>query len=249
MVGRSHWLLLRESLVSLHRTWHSIPELTVVSDGSWKKDEFLKTFDFWPGSIRVLDTDEIFEPLNNTGQQDLVKLAKSHPLGLKLATIIVCAQRKPVFFVDSDILWFSDPADILKSYNSPGGPVTTVENGSSYNESLVQRFCPEGIPAPGVNTGCVYLQGNLCGESLLRDLLTAALEDPKENFNEQTIIAIAVQKGGRTFPARLCLVDFADAMTFKRRKPWREGFHSRHYVNWMRHQFYRDALTLRRTAP
>lgn len=247
MASRGHWLLLRESLVSLHRTWQSIPQLTVVSDGSWKKDEFIATFDFWPDSIQVLTSDEILELLAKAGQGALVELAKAHPLGLKLAVIVSSARQGTMFFVDSDILWFSDPAKILEQFRDVKGPVTGVENGRSYNERLIQQFCPEGLQSPGINTGCVYLQGELCEPALFQKLLAAALEEPKHNFNEQTIIALAVQKSGRKFPAELCLVDFADANAFRHRKPWLNGVYSRHYVNWMRHQFYRDAMTLRQS--
>lgn len=248
MASRAHWLLLRESMVSLHRTWQSIPQLTVVSDGSWKKDEFIGAFDFWPSPIQVLTPDEIFEPLAKAGQSALVDLAKAHPLGLKLAIIVSSAQQGPVFFVDSDILWFSDPAKILEQFRGVKGPVTAVENGRSYNERLIRQFCPEGLPSPGINTGCVYLQGELCDSALFQKLLAAALEKPKDNFNEQTIIAIAAQKNGCKFPAELCLVDFTDANAFSHKKPWQNGVYSRHYVNWMRHQFYRDAITLRQTG-
>jgi hypothetical protein len=245
MASRGHWLLLRESLVSLHRTWQSLPILTVVSDGSWKKDEFIGAFDFWPNAIRVLMPDEILEPLAKAGQSALVELAKAHPLGLKLAAIILFAQQEAILFVDSDILWFSDPGKIIERSRGVKGPVTSVETGSSYNERLIQQFCPEGLFSPGINTGCVYLQGELCEREMFQKLLAAALEDSKHNFNEQTIIAIAVQKNGRRFPAELCLVDFTDAAAFKRKRPWQNGVFSRHYVNWMRHQFYRDAITLR----
>ena len=41
---RAHWLMLRESLFSLYRSWNSLPKITVVSDGSWKADEFAESF-------------------------------------------------------------------------------------------------------------------------------------------------------------------------------------------------------------
>ena len=248
MAARSHWLLLRESLVSLYRAWDSIPNLTVVSDGSWKQDEFSEAFDFWPNPIKVLMPDEICGTLAGAGQNALGELARAHPLGLKLAAIILLAQERAILFVDSDILWFSDPSKILTQMNGLPGPVAAIETKASYNEDLVRQFCPEGISSPAINTGCIYLKGPLCDCKLLQDLLAAALENPKHNFNEQSILAVAVQKNGRKFPAEFCLVDFADAMTWKRRQPWRQGFHSRHYVNWMRHQFYRDAITLRRMS-
>lgn len=248
MAGRSHWLLLRESLVSLHRTWNLLPPLTIVSDGSWARDEFLEAFWFWPEPMRVLMPADITEPLQEAGHTALVQLAKQHPLGLKLAAIVFLARQQRALFVDSDILWFSDPRDIMIQFDGCQGPVASVENKGAFNESLVRQHCPEGLMPPPVNTGCVYLKGELCDPDLLQALLNSALQQPKHNFNEQSIIAVAVQKNGKKFPPEFCLVDFADAFAFKRQKPWRNGFRARHYVNWMRHQFYRDALKLRNLA-
>lgn len=248
MTARTHWLLLRESLVSLHRSWKSLPEITVVSDGTWTAEEFNKAFNFWPNPIQVLMPHDILEPLARSGENKLVELARTHPLGLKLAVIVLSARERETFFVDSDILWFSDPGEILERFRDVKGPVTTVEDGKSYNDNLVHRFCPAGLARPGINTGCVLLKGNLCEPELFQNLLAAALEDPGHNYNEQTIIAMAVEKGGGKFPAKLCLVDFSGAMSWKRQRPWRQGFHACHYVHWKRYQFYHDARALRRIS-
>ncbi len=248
MAGRAHWLLLRESLVSLHRSWQSIPRLIVVSDGSWGKKEFVEAFRFWPEPIEILMPDDITVPLLKEGQTELAQLAANHPLGLKLAAILYMAKEEQILFVDSDILWFSDPKLILSEFRDLPGPTTSVESGYSYNEALIRRHCPNKFIEPHPNTGLVYLKGKLCSFELLQDMLMTALEQPKHPFNEQTIIAIAVNQSGRRFPDEFCLVYFDDAFALRRRKPWREGFHSRHYVHWMRHQFYRDALRLRVTT-
>lgn len=248
MAARAHWLLLRESLVSLHRAWEQLPSVTVVSDGSWNRAEFAEAFDFWPGNLQVLLPEEILQPLANDGKKDLVALARQHPLGLKLAAVVFAAKDEPVLFSDSDILWFSDPQKILAQRNGRPGPAATVESARSYNEELVRVHAPELLAAPGINTGCIYLHGELCPPDFLQALLTTALENPRHNFNEQSIIAAAVQRHGERLPAQFCMVDFADANSWRRRLPWREGFHARHYVNWMRHQFYRDAWALRRAT-
>ncbi len=245
MTGRAHWLLLRESLVALHRSWQTLPQLIVVSDGSWQAEEFNAAFDFWPEPIQVMMPEDIIAPLTRARQTDLVELARQHPLGLKLAAIISQARQHEILFVDSDILWFADPSQILAGLKGLGGPSVTVENGCSYNEELLKLHAPEALAKPGINTGCVHLDGELCEREFLAAMLATALQQPKHNFNEQSIIAAAVQKHGRRLPPEFCLVDFADARTWKRRKPWREGFYARHYVNFMRHQFHRDARALR----
>jgi hypothetical protein len=244
MVGRKHWLLLRESLVSLNRCWVNIPRLTIVSDGSWEKAEFLGYFGFWSGPIEILMPSEIIGPLTAGGAGKLVQLANQHPLGLKLAAIVYLAQKEQILFVDSDILWFSDPESFLAKFRDCVGPATGIETGGSFNRDLIQKHCPEVISSfPYVNTGCVYLKGELCPCDLLESMLTTALEQPENYFNEQSIIAVAVQRVGRRFPSNFCLVDF-DALALHR-NPWRKGYYACHYVHWMRHQFYRDAFWLR----
>jgi len=43
----------------------------------------------------------------------------------------------------------------------------------------------------------------------------------------------------------MSLVEFDDVHRFSSRNMNNEGYYSRHYVNWMRHLLYRDALKLR----
>jgi hypothetical protein len=72
-----------------------------------------------------------------------------------------------------------------------------------------------------------------------------AMRDPLDSSCEQTIIAAAVKLGGELFPQKMSLVEFDDVDRFRSRNMKKEGYYSRHYVNWMRHLFYRDALRLR----
>src|SRR6476620_11538272 len=40
LVGRTHWLMLRESMFSLYESWKKLPNINVVSDGSWSAADF-----------------------------------------------------------------------------------------------------------------------------------------------------------------------------------------------------------------
>jgi hypothetical protein len=51
--------------------------------------------------------------------------------------------------------------------------------------------------------------------------------------------------GAGLMPDNMSLVEFDDIDGFRHRNMSREGYYSRHYVNWMRHLLYRDALKLR----
>src|SRR5947208_15034677 len=80
---------------------------------------------------------------------------------------------------------------------------------------------------------------------LLRSMAQVALPFPQDSSCEQTIIASAVKIGGELFPEKLSLVEFDDVFRFRSRNMKIEGYYSRHYVHWMRHVLYRDALRLR----
>src|SRR5437773_10002624 len=83
--GRANWLMLRESLFSLHRSWNSLPEITVVSDGSWTTNEFAQVFAWWPAPIRVLMRNQICDAASSAGFPELAEYARVSPYGLKLA--------------------------------------------------------------------------------------------------------------------------------------------------------------------
>ena len=76
---RRHWLMLRESLYSLHRSWKLLPEITVVSDGSWTANDFARVFAWWPTPITVLTRAEICEAASTAGFSELADYAGQSP--------------------------------------------------------------------------------------------------------------------------------------------------------------------------
>ena len=245
VVDRAHWLMLRESLLSLHRSWNSLPEVTVVSDGSWKADEFAEVFAWWPALIRVLTRQEVCEAASSAGFQELTDYARESPYGLKLAAIVTQAKKQPVLFVDADILWFRDPALLLGDPVLWDKPRALRENNCHQRRDIAMRHCAQVLEPPFVNSGIVALHGELMTPALLRGMVKDALRDPQDSSCEQTIIATAVRLVGELFPEKLSLVEFDDVHSFRPRSMSDEGYYSRHYVNWMRHLLYRDAFKLR----
>src|SRR5215470_2082425 len=110
---------------------------------------------------------------------------------------------------------------------------------------MALRHCPKVLEPPFVNSGIVALHGELMAQELLRSMVQEALPHPKDSSCEQTIVATAIKLGGEFFPEKLSLVEFDDVRRLRSRYMWDEGYYSRHYVNWMRHLLYRDALRLR----
>src|SRR5213083_1075656 len=124
MCDRAHWLMLRESLFSLYSSWTLLPQITVVSDGSWTASEFGDVFAWWPAPITVLTRQQICEAASAADLPELADYARESIWGLKLAAIVIEARKQPVLFVDADILWFGDPLPLLgepRSWAKPRG--------------------------------------------------------------------------------------------------------------------------------
>ena len=237
--------MLRESLFSLYRSWNLLPNITVVSDGSWAADEFAEVFAWWPAPIVTLTHNQISQAAFGAGLPELGEYARRSPYGLKVAAIVTLALEQPVLFVDADILWFRDPASLLGDPVSWGKPRALRESNCYQHRRMAQQHCAQVLEPPFVNSGIVALRGELMARGLLRALLQEALNDPQNSSCEQTIVAAAVKLRGELFPEKVSLVEFSDIHRFRSRNALQEGYHSRHYVNWMRHMLYRDAFKLR----
>ncbi len=242
---RGNWLMLRESLFSLYRSWNSLPKIIVVSDGSWTADQFAEVFAWWPTPITVLMRTEISQAVSSAGLPELADYAQQSVYGLKLAAIVTQAKKQPTLFVDADILWFRDPVLLLGDVASWGKPRALLETNCNQWRPMALRHCPQVLQAPFVNSGIVALHGELMAPQLLRIMAQEALPYAQDSSCEQTIVATAVKLGGEFFPEKLSLVEFDDVHRFRSRNMTAEGYYSRHYVNWMRHLLYRDALKFR----
>ena len=245
IAGRSHWLMLRESMFSIYRSWKKLPTITVVSDGSWSAEDFHSLFAWWPWKINVLSREQITAQADAAGERELAQYAQSSPWGLKLASIVLLARREPVLFVDADILWFKDPTDLFGPSDFWANPRGVSENNCHQRRDMALRYCPKVLDPPFVNGGILALHGEFLTPEILRAMVREALADPQDGTFEQTIIATAVHKGAGLLPNKLSLVEFDDIYKFCRRNMRKEGYYSRHYVSWMRHLLYRDAFRLR----
>jgi hypothetical protein len=245
MCDRAHWLMLRESLFSLYLSWTLLPEITVVSDSTWTASEFADVFGWWPAPITVLTRREICAAASSADLPELADYARESPYGLKLAAIVIEARKQPVLFVDADILWFEDPLLLLGEPTSWTKPRGLQESNCHQRREMALRHCAQVLEPPFVNSGIVALHGELMPLDLLCSMIQEALPFPQDSSCEQTILAAAAKLGGEFFPEKLSLIDFDDVYRFRSRNMKTEGYYSRHYVHWMRHMLYRDALRLR----
>src|ERR1051326_7898326 len=93
MCDRTHWLMLRESLFSVFRSWPLLPKITVVSDGTWTTSEFEHVFAWWPAPITALTREQICDAASSANLLELADYARESPYGLKLAAIVIIARE------------------------------------------------------------------------------------------------------------------------------------------------------------
>lgn len=244
--GRQHLLMMRESLLSVCRTWPGLPRVTIVSDGSWGEEELRGVFEWWPTEIELWTSRMVVDASHALGKGSLSDYASASPYGLKLASIIYAGRQSlPVLFVDADILWFADPSSLLGDPVRWGAPRGIPESNCYQRRDMAMRYCPAVLDPPHVNGGILAFRGEFLEKGLLEVMIAEAMTDPRDGSYEQTIIATAVHKGAGLFPEQLCLTEFEDRDLLRHRNMRKEGFCARHYVNWMRHLLYRDAFVER----
>jgi hypothetical protein len=245
IAGRTQWIMLRESLWSIYRTWAELPRIIVVSDGSWTREQFEPVFAWWPAKIEVLERGDVLAMAQAADEPELKAYAEAVPYGLKLAAIVLIARSNALLFVDVDILWFRDPVLLLGEPASWLKPRALPENYCYQRRDMALRYCAQVLEAPFVNAGIVAVRGELMPPNLLRKMVQETLLNSDDPSCEQTIIATAVKLGGNFLPEKLCLVAIDDAYRFFIRNAKQEGYYSRHYVTPARQLIYRDALKLR----
>jgi hypothetical protein len=193
----------------------------------------------------VLTLQQICQAASSADLPELADYARESPYGLKLAAMVIEASKQPVLFVDADILWFQDPLLLLGEPASWTKPRGLRESNCHQRREMALRHCASVLEPPFVNSGIVALHGELMAPNVLLSMAQEARPFPQDSSGEQTIVAAAVKLGGELFPEKLSLVEFDDVFRFRSRNMKTEGYYSRHYVHWMRHVLYRDALRLR----
>src|SRR5438034_7256584 len=73
----THWLMLRESMFSIYRSWKKLPTITVVSDGNWSAADFYPVFSWWPGKINVLLGAQLIAEAEAVGERELAQSAEA----------------------------------------------------------------------------------------------------------------------------------------------------------------------------
>jgi hypothetical protein len=156
----------------------------------------------FPAARLILQTeaDERVETwLRGRGLARLLAARQRTPFMMKLTDFAVCSDSIHILAIDSDVLFFQRPAELLAAV-AAASPLTRCQRDpeSTYNISEARAWSELGIAlAPRVNTGILLFRRD--GLSLQRcdDFLENAEVARATGFIEQTLFALcASERGG-----------------------------------------------------
>lgn len=239
MAGKKHLDLLNQCLISIHQNWEGRPPLRLYSDGTVSVEEMQDKFSWWKGPVNWGSQEDILNWVKQTGSEALLRFAEKEAVGRKLACILKEGAESGVLWCDTDILWYK-PFPEVKS-DKPLTLKTSMDYQAAYEQGLYAH-AEECLSAPPyINTGLVYLKGNLLGEPRLQQWLSRIADSPN-HFTEQTFLAIAIKVLKEDIWSLEEIACFqSDKYELKPSfpgKPWL----ARHYVGPVRHIFWKDAF-------
>lgn len=233
--------MTRLSVLSIVNTWITLPKLIINTDGTMSSSEIRKALNFWPAGITVEDWKSTEEYHLGKGRKALVNYGNLHPFGKKLALILRYAEKCPVLWIDSDILFFKDFTAFLPQ------PVTDFACGGT--EDFVAAYHQEVINGTGsnlydlykFNAGLLYVYGKNIYEDFELERLIAGIHPHYDFCTEQTIFAHIASKSLGIIWSKETVKSFNHDSQEIKAMPL-DNVVARHYTSNVRHLFWRDAF-------
>lgn len=204
-------------------------KFTVVSDGSYsqRSAELLRRVD---PCVAVSDSREWIPPVAD----DILPYLREHPTGKQLALIMSLPRDEPVFYVDSDVLFFAG-ADALR-------PLLDVQDVPAFylpdcqlsaDERLFRSVAEREQP---VNTGVLLLFRTLDWSLSIERF--RQLDAAPTFFTNQTMTHLTMHaNGARPLDPAKFVLQLDDQFIYPDAYA-HDGVTLRHYVNPVRHKFW-----------
>jgi hypothetical protein len=247
MCGKKHLLMLECCLFSMGRFWKRLPALKVVSDGTMPKEKIAKKLSWWPQPVEVVDWGDYLTGRAAETRPELAAFAKKHVLGRKLLVLVEEAEKGPVLWCDSDILFYGDfTCHLPHELPSRTFVFSTEEIGAGgYDPALLQEGLGYLTEKPRVNTGILLCAGNFYDECGLAPFVQKGLA-ACYGVTEQTIMAHAVHQTGEVrWGTNVVEIVGTDQLYLSPVGVIHGGAARHYYSGFSQHMFWRDALGMR----
>lgn len=165
-------------------------------------------------------------------------------MGLKLAIIIqVSEMGKPLFYADTDVLWFNDPLNDIDNFiQSDLNIHMSYDNWPGYDYDLIKKADLNiTTEKPWYNAGMMFIKNFNAQQMAIIDELLAFLVVEHNNLSEQTIFANLQKKLGLSEMAENKYI-LKSKDQFDIIPTLGKDMVARHYTGQIRHLFWRDAF-------
>jgi hypothetical protein len=235
--------MMQAVLLSIYRNWEKIPKLTIVSDGT-PLAVLEASLQFWPFPYELKSWEDNAAWHLARGRQSLVDFARINPYARKLLVVLAEAELKPIFYCDTDVLWFDEPR-LPAPAPGPGFTMRiSLDNQHSYHLPAL-RWLNRGdlLEKPAINCGVVYISGSVYEHYPGFEELMQFMKIFNEPFSEQTTFALLADRLGDTWTSEEIIVTIADIRwPLLPRYLFSGDQLARHHVATKKSWFWRDAL-------
>ncbi len=240
MTGKNYIELLRYSVWSIGKAWERLPKLIISTDGTISTSEIAKELKFWKGELILQSWEESINYHGNKIRPGLIEYANNQAFGKKLALILHHAEKGPVLWIDSDILFFNDFTRFLPKPESGiccGGSEDWI---TAYHQ-LVLNCYNERTIVKNFNAGLLYVSGEKIYEKFGIEQTLMSVHPHYDFFTEQTIFAhIASYSMGVLWNKDVIKNFNEDRQNIMPMQV--KDVIARHYTSNVRHLFWRDCL-------
>jgi len=261
--GRKGATMLKAVLLSIYYNWERIPALTLVSDGT-PKEILESALRFWPFPYQVKSWEDCAAWHRTKGRQAIIDFALVNPYARKMLSVLAEAESRPVFYCDTDVLWFAEPRLPTPAANQPQHPAprhsTPQHPAPAAAQPCTMRISRDDqhcyhLPAirflnrldllekPAINCGIVYLSGSVYDNYPGFEELMQFMRIFNEPFSEQTTFALLADRFGDTWTLEEIILTTKDIHWPLLPRYLFSGTQlARHHVATKHSWFWRDAL-------
>jgi len=235
---------LNASLISVYNTWEKLPEVLIVTDGT-PVSVFEENIIDWPKKVEIITWAVCASYYRQNGNADLHKYAAEELWGKKLVSILYYAEKYPVLYSDTDILWFSYPKGIdtgIKPCLQMGEDIEPCYSRPMLT-ALNEEKCLEKAP---LNAGLIFANGDFATYSNWKGLCTYLSGFP-DFRTEQTAFAILNNyfNPDKYWNKNNVLINTDDKYSLRYTKKDFPSIFARHYVNNKDVTFWRDFVFMK----
>ena len=237
--------MMKAVLLSMYYNWDHIPRLTLISDGT-PKEVLAAALHFWPYPYEIKSWEDCAASHRQKGREAIIDFARVNPYARKLLSVLAEAETRPVFYCDTDVLWFGEPRLPQPTENQPCIMRISRDNAHHYHPPAIRYLDREDLmEKPAINCGVVYLAGSVYDHYPNFEKLMQFMRIFNEPFSEQTTFALLADRLGDTWTLAEIILTTKDIHWPLLPRYLFSGTQSaRHHVATKHSWFWRDALII-----